>query len=153
MYPPIHQSIHSFILSNYHVIGSKAIKANITGPGSWEILNKYLLNEWFVSALALLQLLFPTSGHSVLSIWQILSSIVQPTGKRGITACIKRIIQHVPYILGLRAQICLFFNPLSCYFSQFPLVYPLFDPLFGFPWLLNENSNSDCFQATWAVLT
>lgn len=37
-------SIHPLILFVYHVIGSKATKMNITGPGSWEIL-KILLNS------------------------------------------------------------------------------------------------------------
>lgn len=78
-------SIHPFILSDYHVTGSEATKVNITRAGSWEILSKYLLNEWFwVCALALLWLSFPTRGHFVLSTWQIISCIVHPTDNRGI---------------------------------------------------------------------
>lgn len=40
-------SIHPFIFSDYCVIGIEATKVNTTGTSSWEILNKYLLNEWF----------------------------------------------------------------------------------------------------------
>lgn len=37
-------SIQPFISSLYHGIGSEVIKMNIVGLGSWQTLNKYLLN-------------------------------------------------------------------------------------------------------------
>lgn len=61
-------SIHPFVFSIYHVISSEVIKRNIMGLGSWEILNKYLLNQIQASVLVLLRLPFPTRGYSVLSV-------------------------------------------------------------------------------------
>ena len=77
----------------------------------------------------------------------------QPIVNRGITACIKRIFQHIPYILEFRSQIALFLMFFPTVFSQSPFTILLTDLLFGFSRLLNDNSNTDCFQATLAVPT
>ena len=87
----------------------------------------------------------------MLSVCQMLPSIFQPTVNGGISACIKRIFQHIPYILELRSQNALFLTFFPAVFSQSPFKIPLFAPLFGFSWLLNDNSNTDCFQATLSV--
>lgn len=67
--------------------------------------------------------------------------------------CIKLTFQNVPYILELRAQVGSFLTLFSAVLPQSPFMNPLFDPLFGFSWLLNENSNRDCSQDTLAVST